>query len=252
MTHHASDSSRKRHRPSIARALNVAALLILLPGFAGALSLPQRWAIALTELLTVMNQDTHEQLGTPPSTKATRSSYQELLKREWQVFNRQDLLDTILYTEINGHAATLAFMKKIIGETKDFSIFNLLTDYQLTDRQYNYLKFTLASWSIYKDRTILAWDYARIIALCRWGYSAGYLDEKEAWEKTMYMARKIQPLYQSWEDFGYDYYMGRIFWASGFSSEIEYLKKTDPIYKNLIGERGYWTSLDWNVPLGGK
>ncbi|MDR2176588.1 MAG: DUF1266 domain-containing protein, partial [Treponema sp.] len=72
------------------------------------------------------------------------------------------------------------------------------------------------NWNIFNDRNILAWDLGRNIALCRWGYDVGFLSEEEAWEKIMYYAKLIQPLYKSWEEYGYDYYMGRVFWASGF------------------------------------
>ena len=65
----------------------------------------------------------------------------------------------------------------------------------------------------------------------------------------MYYAKKIQPLYSSWEDYGFDYYMGRVFWASGFGRELEYLFQTEEIYKKLIGEDGYWNSLEWDIDL---
>jgi hypothetical protein len=89
----------------------------------------------------------------------------------------------------------------------------------------------------------------RNIALCRWGYDTGLLTEEEAWEKIMYYARKIQSLYNSWAEYGLDYYLGRIFWASGSGSEMDYFLKTDEAYQKLMGLAGYWTSLEWKVNL---
>jgi hypothetical protein len=89
----------------------------------------------------------------------------------------------------------------------------------------------------------------RAIALCRWGYSVNFLTEKEAWEKIMELARKTQAIYQSWEEFGYDYYMGRVFWASGFGDDVNYLVQTDKLYNDLIGEDGYWKNFEWRFDL---
>jgi hypothetical protein len=52
-----------------------------------------------------------------------------------------------------------------------------------------------------------------------WGFDTGFLIEQEAWEKIMYYARMIQPLYTSWEEYGTDYCAGRLFWSSDFGGE---------------------------------
>ena len=76
-----------------------------------------------------------------------------------------------------------------------------------------------------------------------------YADGVTAWDRIMELARKVQSMYQSWEEFGYDYYMGRVFWASGFGDDINYLVQTDKLYKNLTGEDGYWKNFEWNIDL---
>lgn len=218
--------------------------------------LPQEklWALALTGFLTVANNDHHDLLGFDDINENNRKIYLDVLQRDWGVNNREELLETIRNTETNGHAAALKDVKRIIQETIDkegnFSIFSIYNEHHLNSRYYNYLKFVVINWNNYNNRTIMAWDLGRIIALCRWGYSAGYITEEEAWEKIMYYARKIQPMYNSWEEFGYDYYMGRVFWASGFGDDVNYLLQTDKIYKGLLNEQGYWTRFEWNVNLG--
>ena len=211
------------------------------------------WALALTGFLTINNSDQHDLLGFNDVNENNRRIYLELLRRDWGVNNREELLNTIRNTENNGHAAALRNIKNIIQKRMDtggdFSINSIYYEYNLNSRNYNYLKFVAANWNIYRNRTILGWDLGRIIALCRWGYSVGFLTEEEAWEKIMNYAKKIQPMYQSWDDFGYDYYMGRVFWASGFGDDINYLIQTDRLYRNLLGEQGYWTRFEWNINL---
>ncbi|MDR1389946.1 MAG: DUF1266 domain-containing protein [Treponema sp.] len=213
------------------------------------------WALALTGFLTIANNGQHDLLGFDDINENNRNSYLELLRRDWSINNREELSEAIQRTENDGHAAALRFIKQIIqeimDERSDFSIVTVFNKYHLSPRYYNYLKFTVINWNQFNNRTILAWDLGRTIALCRWGYIVGFLTEEEAWEKIMELAGRIQTTYRSWEEFGYDYYMGRVFWASGFGDDIDYLVKTDKLYKDLTGEDGYWKNFEWRADLNG-
>ncbi|MGP1576440.1 MAG: DUF1266 domain-containing protein [Treponema sp.] len=223
------------------------ALMNMSIGFA--LSDAQRWALALTEIMTEVNHDSHETLNFSDRNEENKARYEEMLDRDWGIHNREELLETITKVECDGHAAALKEIKDIMNDTKYLSLFTLLSDYELSERKYNYFKFTLANWTLFSDRTIIAWDYGRCIALCRWGYDCGYLTEQEAWEKIFYYAQLIQPLYTDWKEYGFDYYMGRLFFAAGFCEEVAYAEQTDKIYRKLIGPGGYWRMLEWNISL---
>ena len=60
---------------------------------------------------------------------------------------------------------------------------------------------------------ILAWDLVRYIALCRWGYLAGYLTETEAWDHIMPAARRLQLAFDSWRDLQSNFLIGREYWS---------------------------------------
>jgi len=114
------------------------------------------------------------------------------------------------------------------------------------------LFFVLDNWEKFKDINIKAWDLGRNISLCRWGYEVGYLKEDEAWDSIMYYANAIQPLYNSWDEYGHCYAAGRIFWASAFESKKfdEYISHTNEVYERLTNETtGYWRQLEWNIRL---
>lgn len=213
----------------------------------------QLWAIALTGIMTERNESNYNTLNSSKMNEQNRRNWLETLKRDWGINNREELLQTLSKMEHNGHANALKniqqVVREIIEEKRSFYIIDVYNKYQLNSKQYNYLKFTVTNWNIFSDRSILAWDLGRNIALCRWGYDVGFLTEEEAWEKAMYYAKLIQPLYKSWEEYGYDYYMGRVFWASGFGKDMAYLLETHQIYQKLIGENGYWHDLEWNVNL---
>ncbi|MDL2229965.1 DUF1266 domain-containing protein, partial [Treponema sp. OttesenSCG-928-L16] len=214
------------------------------------LSARQQWAIALTGIMTERNGDQHDMLSFSDMNEKNIAGWVELLRRDWKVGNREELLAMLEETEHNGIKEALKTVKEIVQDNTNFSIIDIFNKHRVNSRYYNYLKFTVLNWGLYKDRTITAWDWGRCISLCRWAYGAGYISEEEAWEKIFYYAEKIKPLYASWQEYGLDYYLGRIFWAAGFGDDITYLLETDKAYKSLFAEDGLWSRLDWYIPAG--
>ena len=217
----------------------------------------QLWAIALTGIMSERNKSNNNTLNSSAMNNRNKNSWLEILRRDWGITNRDELLETLNTMENEGHAGSLKLVQQIILENitsvkmeEEIVLVNTkINVYELTMRRYNYLYFTYSNWDKFKNRTILAWDLGRNIALCRWGYDVGFLTEAEAWEKIMYFAKKIQQLYNSWEEYGYDYYMGRVFWASGFGEAERYDKETYPMYQKLINKNGLWYNLEWDVDL---
>jgi hypothetical protein len=219
------------------------------PNIFAQLTKQQAWAIALTGMLTEQNRDNYSTLGFNDINERNRLRYNNILVNDWNIHNREELLLTIKQLEKDGHTEQLRKTKQIIESETDYSIIAINNKYHLNAREYNYLKFTLANWDICRNRTIKAWDLGRIIALCRWGYNCGYLDSEEAWEKVMYYAEAIQPLYNSWEEYGLDYCLGRLFWSAGFGDDINKLLVTERIYRGLISRTGYWRNFSWDINL---
>jgi hypothetical protein len=212
------------------------------------------WALSLAGIMTEMHQTSRGTLNANEMNKKNNASWLETLRRDWSVTTREEFLQNLEQVENTGNAGGLRYIKAVVNEVmrekQDFSV-KTMSKYQLEAYQYNRLKFIVANWNQYKDRTIMAWDLGRCISLCRWGYQAGFITEAEAWEKIMYYAQKLQLFYNSWEEYGYDYFMGRVFWASGFGEETDYFRKTEPVYRRLTGEYGYWNSLKWYTRLTG-
>lgn len=205
----------------------------------------QLWALALTGIMTEVNHDNFDTLYSNQLNKRYRDIYLEVLSRDWGIYDKEDLLEQLEANEYEGHAKTLEYIKENIAEFR-------LDPEPFYEMNYYRFVFVNSNWDLFKDRTILAWDLGRNIALCRWGYDVGFLTEDEAWEKIMYYARKIQPLYNSWEEYGFDYFLGRIFWVSGSGEEEtfrQYIVATRDIYKYLTDDGGYWSTLEWNVDL---
>jgi hypothetical protein len=209
----------------------------------------QFWALSLAGIMTEMHRVNRNALNPDEINERNINRWLETLRRDWGVNNREELLQILDSTENSGHASALNYIRQIIGEAmnQNFSVFDIYNRYQLNQRYYNYLKFTILNWNLLKNRTILAWDLGRNISLCRWGYEVGFLTENEAWEKIMYYARKIQLFYDSWNEYGFDYYLGRMFFASGSGEEIYFMLQTDPLYKKLV--TSFWNYMDWYTNL---
>jgi hypothetical protein len=217
------------------------------------LSEKQLWAIALTGIMSERNRSNHISLSTSQTGLRDKGNWLEVLRRDWGINTREELLETLYSMENGGHAASLREIQEIIYEVStarnESETTAILSKYYWDQTKVNRFNYTIQNWEIYQNRTILAWDLGRNISLCRWGYDVGFLTENEAWEKIIYYAKIIQPLYKSWEEYGYEYYMGRVFWASGFGESSRYSEETYPIYEKLINRNGLWYNLEWNIDL---
>ncbi len=97
------------------------------------------------------------------------------------------------------------------------------------------------------DKTLIAWDFARLINVARWCYSMGWINEEEAWTYIVPAAIKIQSTYSSFEEFGRHYIYGRAYWMRDLNAN----KQQENILKFLINEKNStpWTTMSWQTDL---
>jgi len=116
----------------------------------------QFWAISLAGMMTEMNRYNRNTLKMGEMTESNKKIWLELLRRDWGVNNREELLRTMDTTENLGHASSLRLMKQIISEMADqsFSVFDIYKKYELSDSLYNRLKFTITNWNMLRNRTL--------------------------------------------------------------------------------------------------
>lgn len=92
-------------------------------------------------------------------------------------------------------------------------------------------------------KSLLGWDYSRYISLCRWRYPVGYLSREEAWDHIMPVARTLQNTFDSWQQLGENYLIGREFWS------LEETRKNGHLYaaayQKLLNDQGG----PWNLTL---
>ena len=219
------------------------------------LSMAQMWAISLAGIVTEWNRSNRNSLSLRVMDERSRTIWMNGAMRTFgvsnNITNREELLDTLENIEHSGHAASFGEIRDIVDEVKNaqngMEAVEIISRFQWDDEKYNRYLYVSENWDRYHNRTIRAWDLGRNISLCRWGYSSGYLTEDEAWEKIFHYARIIQSIYNSWEEYGNDYMMGSLFWASGSRSAERIFSYLDPTYNDLFNS--YWSWFDWFVDL---
>lgn len=60
--------------------------------------------------------------------------------------------------------------------------------------------------------TVLAWDLVRAVNMARWAFICGYINEDEMWEAIRTTAGIAKESFNSWEEYGNSFAVGRGIW----------------------------------------
>jgi hypothetical protein len=210
---------------------------------------PHAWGLAASALLTTFNGGQNDLLGTLPPTAQNVRDEKNALADWWGVENRKDLLDMLVWIDQGGQRKNWEEMAAYIaglssGELSDFvakASANAELKHQVEMVQHYAPEFG--------KKSLLGWDYARYISLCRWGYLCGYITEKEAWDHIMPVAAMLQKTFTSWADLGQNYLIGREFWSYQQTlSEGGIMREA---YQWLTtSSSSPWMTNSWNLNLG--
>jgi len=212
----------------------------------------QLWAISLTGILTEARGGYRNSLNDMAMNEIGRNSVLTTLSRDWGITAREELLETLDSLENGGHPDAFREIRGIVYEVlkagnNQAAVQAVINSHQWDQTKWNRFRYVFNNWDKFEHCTLWGWNLARSISLCRWAYNAGFMTEAEAWKRIFHTAEILQTLFNSWEELGWDYYMGRLFWAASFGEEERYLRETEPIYNRLLN--GYWSLLDWDIDL---
>ncbi|OHB60736.1 MAG: hypothetical protein A2Y12_10945 [Planctomycetes bacterium GWF2_42_9] len=216
------------------------------------LSDQQQWALGVSGLLAARNNMRFDSLEGEEINKFTVQMQKDSLKKWWGIETKADLLKDLKWLEDEGHSENFAELKETLdyfednpGPTTELS--NFLQKIK-NDWEYICKIMIVTKYQEYLgDKSLYGWDAARYVCLCRWGYTCGYLTEEEAWEKIMPAARFVQRTFDSWEDFGANYIIGREFWSPKDDDRYMY---EDAYMRLLEMPDSPWKKLPWNLYLG--
>lgn len=206
------------------------------------------WALATSAILTERNRRRHDLLGGCDRTPKNIKAWQESLVNWWGVHNRKDLLETLDWIQEGGHRREFGEMARNLSSATPEQISQLKSKIAGDPSTSNQVGIVLKYKDEFNLKSIIAWDYARYISLCSWGYITGYMSEEEAWKHIMPAARLLQQTFDSWEDLGKNYVVGREFWSLPETQRAG--DKTRQCYENLLkNPKSPWNTLPWDLDL---
>jgi hypothetical protein len=205
------------------------------------------WALAASAILAAGNNEPHVIISRERSEEYIQR-YRRLLDRSWGIRGRNDLVQTLDWIEQEGHRTEFEQMGAQIADLDEEQYKAVLYKYRDNPDIYHRIEVVRRYYRSLGSKSILAWDYCRYINLCRWAYIAGYITEDEAWAKMMPAARRIQQSFNSWQEMGEDYLIGREFWS--YTETQKSGEKYRNIYQTLVSDpSGPWHYSKWNLNL---
>jgi len=206
------------------------------------------WALACGAVLNENNHGMHDHLATEKIDERNVQDQKKLLSEWWGVEDFNSLLENLNWVLQEGHS-------------KRFDQFQLLLDImppenyaklqdKLKDDPAKLFKMHVAEnfGKEFRDCSLLGWDYSRAIMLCRWSYMVGYISEEEAWARIMFFANALQDIFDSWEDLGRNYIIGRQFWSMKHSQQGQ--DDIDDAFQRLIDMKDSpWNKYPWDMNL---
>jgi hypothetical protein len=206
------------------------------------------WALATCAILTESNRRRHDLLGGCERTPEDIKAWQDSLAQWWGVHNRAELLDTLQWVERGGHRREFDELARELTAATPAQLANIRADVRDDPSLSNKVEIALKYGSEFGHKSIAAWDYARYVSLCGWGYIAGYLSEEEAWRRIMPTARLLQKTFDSWEDLGKNHVVGREFWS--WKQTQDRGNVTRQCYAKLLTDPSSpWVRLKWDMEL---
>jgi hypothetical protein len=169
---------------------------------AEALSRQRAWALAAAAVLAERNGALHDRLAGSYLTARDADEARRVLREWWGVTDRASLVKSLEWLQKSGHrerfaregqqlaALTPAGRQALAGQRH----WDLELNQKLGVVEMHYERLG--------KKSLIGWDLSRYIALCRWGYAAGYLTEADAWARIIPTARIIRHTFTSWRELG--------------------------------------------------
>ncbi len=200
----------------------------------------QLWMLGAGANLTVINSAPFDQLYYGGSNDDMRT----LLVNWWGVHDRAGMIDKIQWLLNEGHRMVFRQNFADIAPLSEAGFAAAMNQVPEADRPT--LHFIWQNRANFRQGDILAWDMGRLINMCRFGYTAGYMTEPEAWNTMHVGARQMQQAYANWGELAENYALGWRYWRNGQALEPKHIQainwlRTDPTSPFL--------RVAWHTPL---
>lgn len=207
------------------------------------------WALGCSAVLIERNCRRHDLLGTVIRTERNIKKMKKFLVTSgWDIKNRADLFENLQWIKRGGHRRKFEGWGTYLKTLNPQQYEQALKASENNPNELQKIKITKEYYQKLGPKSLSGWDYSRYICLCRWGYMADYLSEEEAWELIMPVAEMLQKTFDSWEDLGQNYIIGRQFWSYEETQRNGYLYE-DAYQRLLDMPSSPWNKYPWNMNL---
>lgn len=208
------------------------------------LSDSRKWALATAAIPKKANGMELDVMGGGASDTDYVALLREMLKNDWDVADRASAMSTIKALREQGHREEFDLMLKDISAMDGAGFARLLAGNARDPELQKRLRLVYAQKDSVGKKSIIAWDYCRLIYLAECSCRAGYLSEQEAWTEIMPAAKVIQSTFSSWREMGENYLLGRRFWSGENEPRMVVANRF------LQTEaKSPWVTLPWNLPI---
>ena len=208
------------------------------------------WALGCTAVVVERDHYLHDLLGM--NFRKTRAivKAQKFLgdPSGWNINSRAVLLDKMVRLCVEGDRKRFEQLGMHLVALSKEELASVLEDVSKDRMSVDKILNVLTHYKKLGERGILGWDYSRIVWLCRWGYMAGYISEEETWEIVMAVAKMLQKQFDSWEDLGRNYLIGRKFRLYEEMKDTGYT--FEDAYQRLLDmPSSPWNKYPWEMSL---
>lgn len=209
------------------------------------------WALGCAAMLIERNHNSHDSLAPCRIDKINIDIYNKLLSDSWGINSREELMSVLNRLYYSGHNLDFHYLGVMLKTINESEYQELLNKYHGDQESLNKIRVVKINHEKLGPKGILGWDYTRYICLYRWSYVVGYLSEDEAWSKIITLAKILQETFDSWQDLGLNYLIGRQFYSYKYTKEEGY--SFDDAYQRLIDmPTSPWNKYPWDMDLTDK
>lgn len=207
-----------------------------------------QWFNATYAILTYLNGQDYNVFGGSEPSMIMEAQYQSMLDSSWGVTDRTSADETLDWILTEGHRddfmITGELLSQIVEECGEEELVNfLIQEFEETPEEAQLDAATYNMYKEYGETAIDGWDYSRALSLMSFYYMAGYYTKEEALDKSLEIAKTLQPLYSSWDELVDSYLRGYEYWNESDSSERR------EVYEELLAADDNPFRVDYNVTL---
>jgi len=205
-------------------------------------------ALDLGVVLSAQNKESYD--GILPRRKDDTydsvDGWKGIISNSWGINGREDYFRVFDDMVAEGHAKSYTDAMALLDENPGVPILRLAIANGLDAYHCDRLFFVAQTREWLGARSLKAWDLGRMVNVTRWAYAAGFIDEDEAWERILPVAKTLRELYRSREDFIASYIGGRGFFGAG--DPATYMESAYAAYVGESGKLDSRQNLPWYLP----